>query len=145
MAFIQLDDISAKLEISVFAEAVEANRSRLREDQVLVIEGKVSNDDFNGGLRIIADKIYELGEARSLYARSLLVQMSSDTADATRFAGILTPYRSEEAGCPVRIAYRSPQASAELMLPKHWGVRLDDGLLGSLKEWLGDQAVKVIW
>jgi len=145
MAFIQLDDISTKLEVSVFAETFDANRSRLREDQVLVIEGKVSNDDFSGGLRIIADKIYELGEARSLYARSLLVQMDSNTADTARFAGILTPYRSEDAGCPVRIAYRHPKASAELMLPKHWGVRLDDGLLGSLKEWLGDKAVKVIW
>lgn len=145
MAFIQLDDISAKLEVSVFSETFDNNRSRLREDQVLVIEGKVSNDDFSGGLRIIADKIYELGEARSLYARSLQIQMDASNADTARFAGILTPYRSEDAGCPVRVLYKNANASGELMLPKHWGVRLDDGLLGSLKEWLGEKAVKVIW
>jgi DNA polymerase-3 subunit alpha len=145
MAFIQLDDMSTKLEVSVFSETFDNNRSRLREDQVLIIEGKVSNDDFSGGLRIIADKIYELGEARSLYARSLQIQMNGDNADTTRFAGILTPYRSEDAGCPVRIRYKNARASGELMLPKHWGVRLDDGLLGSLREWLGEQAVKVIW
>jgi DNA polymerase-3 subunit alpha len=145
MAFIQLDDISAKLEVSVFSETFDNNRSRLREDQVLVIEAKVSNDDFSGGLRIVADKLYELGEARSLFARSLQVCMDQTNADTARFAGILTPYRSEEAGCPVRISYSNGQASGELMLPKKWGVRLDDGLLGSLREWLGDKAVKVIW
>ncbi|WP_028535766.1 DNA polymerase III subunit alpha [Paludibacterium yongneupense] len=144
MAFIQLDDGSTKLEVSVFAEACEANRHRLREDQVLVIEGKVSNDDFSGGLRIIADKIYELGEARSRYARSLLVQMNGN-ADVDRFAGLVTPYRSEDAGCPVRILYRNDKAQAELMLPPEWGVRLDDGLLGSLKEWLGEKAVRIVW
>jgi DNA polymerase-3 subunit alpha len=144
MAFIQLDDGSAKLEVSVFAEACEANRHRLREDQVLVIEGKVSNDDFSGGFRIIADKIYELGEARSRYARSLLVQMNGN-ADVDRFAGLVSPYRSEDAGCPVRILYRNSEAQAELMLPPEWGVRLDDGLLASLKDWLGEKAVKIVW
>jgi len=145
MAFIQLDDISAKLEVSVFSETFDNNRSRLREDQVLVIEAKISNDDFSGGLRIIADKIYELGEARSLFARSLQVSMSRESADTARFAGILTPYRSEDSGCPVRISYSNDQARGDLMLPREWGVRLDDGLLGSLREWLGEKAVKVIW
>jgi DNA polymerase-3 subunit alpha len=96
-------------------------------------------------LRIIADKIYELGEARSLYARSLMIQMNHTQADTAKLAGLLTPYRSEDAGCPVRVVYSNPQASGELMLPKQWGVRLDDGLLGSLKEWLGDKSVKIMW
>jgi len=145
MAFIQLEDLSAKVEVSVFSETYEANRGRLNEDQILVIEGKVSNDDFSGGLRIMADKIYELGEARSLYARSLQVTMNNGNADTARFAGLLTPYRSEEVGCPVRVLYGNGQASGELMLPKDWGVRLDDGLIGGLKDWLGDKAVKIIW
>ena len=145
MAFIQLEDTTGKLEVSVFSEVFDANRTRLHEDQVLVIEGKVSNDDFSGGLRITADKIYQLGEARSLYARSLQIHLPAAMADTTRLASLMTPYRSEEAGCPVRIVYQNTQARAELMLPKHWGLRLDDGLIGSLKDWLGEQAVKIIW
>ncbi|GGY28563.1 DNA-directed DNA polymerase [Paludibacterium paludis] len=144
MAFVQLDDGSAKLEVSVFSEVFDANRARLREDTVLIVEGKVSNDDFSGGLRIIADKIYELGEARSRYARFLW--MSLDAApDLARLRSQMTPYRSEEAGCPVRILYNNGKARGELMLPPAWGVRLDDGLLSGLREWLGDNAVKVMW
>ncbi|EEG06672.1 DNA polymerase III subunit alpha [Pseudogulbenkiania ferrooxidans] len=144
MAFIQLDDGSAKREVSVFSESFDANRAKLREDTVLVIEGKVSEDSFNGGLRIIADKIYELGEARSRYARSLALQINGN-ADVARLRTTLGPFRSEDAGCPVRLSYNNGLAKGDLLLPPEWGVRLDDGLLLALQDWLGDQAVKVLW
>ncbi len=144
MAFIQLDDASTKLEVSVFSEVFDANRARLREDTVLIIEGKVSNDDFSGGLRIIADKIYELGEARSRYARFLWISLEGDV-DVARLRALMSPYRSEDAGCPVRIQYNNGKARGELMLPPAWGVRLDDGLLSGLREWLGTACVKVMW
>ncbi|WP_024303592.1 DNA polymerase III subunit alpha [Pseudogulbenkiania sp. MAI-1] len=144
MAFIQLDDGSAKREVSVFSESFDANRTKLREDTVLVIEGKVSEDSFNGGLRIIADKIYELGEARSRYARSLALQINGN-ADVAKLRTTLSPFRSEDAGCPVRLSYSNGQAKGDLLLPPEWGVRLDDGLLLALQDWLGDKAVKVLW
>ncbi|SMF56153.1 DNA polymerase III subunit alpha [Pseudogulbenkiania subflava] len=144
MAFIQLDDGSAKREVSVFSESFDANRAKLREDTVLVVEGKVSEDSFNGGLRIIADKIYELGEARSRYARSLALQINGN-ADVARLRTTLSPFRSEDAGCPVRLSYNNGLARGDLLLPPEWGVRLDDGLLLALQDWLGDKAVKVLW
>ncbi|MFC3531945.1 DNA polymerase III subunit alpha [Vogesella facilis] len=144
MAFVQLDDGTAKLEVSLFAEAVDLNRTKLKDDIVLVVEGKVSEDKFSGGLRIIADQLYELGEARSRYARSLAIQMKA-SHDVTSLRNILTPYRSEEAGCPVRISYQNDKARGDLMLPPEWGVRLDDSLLVTLEDWLGERTVKVLW
>ena len=146
MAFIGLDDGTAKHEVSVFAQVFDANRTRLKEDTVLVIEGKVSHDDFSGGLRIIADKIYELSEARSRYARSLHLHINHTNADAAiRLRTLIAPYRSTEEGCPIRVQYRNPAAQGELLFPPEWGVRLDDGLLGGLRTWLGDSAVTIIW
>ncbi|HJV05873.1 MAG TPA: DNA polymerase III subunit alpha [Chromobacteriaceae bacterium] len=144
MAFVQLDDGSTKLEVSLFAESYEANRSRLKDDTVLVVEGKVSEDNFSGGLRIIADKVYELGEARSRYARSLSLQMNGNS-DVGKLKTLLQPFQSEEAGCPVRISYNNGRARGDLMLPPAWGVRLDDGLLLSLRDWLGEDSVRVLW
>lgn len=144
MAFVQLDDGSTKLEVSLFAESYEANRSRLKDDTVLVVEGKVSEDNFSGGLRIIADKVYELGEARSRYARSLSVSMNGN-ADISRFKSLLHPFTSEEMGCPVRVTYNNGKAKGDLMLPPIWGVTLDDGLLLALKDWLGAENVRIIW
>jgi DNA polymerase-3 subunit alpha len=144
MAFIQIDDGSAKLEVSVFAETFDANRTKLREDTVLVFEAKVSNDDFSGGLRIVADKVQDLGEARSRFARSLRLSMNGKT-DVMRLKSMLLPFKSEEAGCPIRVDYHNGNARGDLALSKDWGVKLEDGLLLSLKEWLGDKSVQVIW
>ena len=144
MAFIQLDDGTAKVEVSLFAEAVDANRNKLKDDVVLVVEGKVSEDRFSGGMRIIAENLYELGEARSRYARSLSVQMHP-RHDVATLRNIITPYRSEDSGCPLRITYHTGKAKGDLMLPPQWGVRLDDALLMTLEDWLGDNSVKIMW
>ena len=45
----------------------EANRHKLREDALLIVEGKVSYDDFSGGLRIVVDSVLELAEAQSRF------------------------------------------------------------------------------
>ena len=144
MAIIQLDDGSMKLDINVFSDSFDANRSRLKEDVVMVIEAKVSEDNFTSGLRIIAKKVYEWGEARSRYARSLSLKLTR-TVDISKLKAQLHEFRSEDAGCPVRIHYHNGEAHGDLMLPQAWNVRLEDGLLLGLQESLGHDNVKIMW
>jgi DNA polymerase-3 subunit alpha len=90
MAFVELDDGSSKREIGLFGDSYEVNRNKLKEDIVLVVQGKVMEDAFSGGLRIMADRIYDLGEARSCFARGLSLQMNGN-ADVNRLKTLLTP------------------------------------------------------
>ncbi|OWY37715.1 DNA polymerase III subunit alpha [Xenophilus sp. AP218F] len=143
MAFVQLDDGSAKLEVSLFAESFEVNREKLKEDVVLVVEGKVSEDAFSGGLRIIVDKLYSLGEARSRFARGLALQVSPQL-DIGKLKAELHPFKSPE-GCAVRLYYNNGKAKGELVLGQDWKTRPDDGLLLSLRDWLGEDKVKILW
>ena len=57
MVFAVLDDGTAQVEISVFNELYEKHRNRLRGDQLIIVQGKVSNDDYSGGMRIVADQL----------------------------------------------------------------------------------------
>src|SRR5699024_12088384 len=52
MLYAMLDDGTAQVEVSIFNEVFEAHRAMLREDQLVVICGKVSHDDYTGGLRV---------------------------------------------------------------------------------------------
>ena len=54
----------------MFNELWEAERAKIKEDELLLVEGKVQNDDYSGGLRITADRLLTLAEARGRYARS---------------------------------------------------------------------------
>ena len=142
MAVIQLDDGSTQLEVTVFNELWEAERAKIREDELLLVEGKVQKDDFSGGLRISADKLYTLAEARGRYARGLQLTMNGGS-DARRLQALLAPFRNGP--CPVRLNYRNGDAVAELPLPENWRVRLDDALLAGLSDWLQPENVKVLY
>ena len=145
MAIVALDDASGMLEVSVFNELWEAERSKIREDELLLVEGKVQRDDYSGGLRVTADRLLTLAEARTRFAKLLRLSINGHAGshDVRRMLAVLTPYRN--GSCPVRIAYRNQQAQAELVLPETWRVRLEDGLLHSLREWLTDANVEIIY
>jgi len=142
MAVVALDDGTTQLEVTVFNELWDAERAKIKEDELLLVEGKVQKDDYSGGLRITADKLYTLTEARGRYARSLRLTMNG-ASDAKRLQALLTPFRNGP--CPVRLSYRNGDAVAELPLPESWRVRLDDALIAGLNEWLKAENVKVIY
>ena len=142
MAVVVLDDGTTQLEVTVFNELWDAERAKIKEDELLLVEGKVQKDDYSGGLRITADKLYTLAEARGRYARSLRLTMNGGS-DAKRLQALLGPFRNGP--CPVRLSYRNGDAVAELPLPENWRVRLDDALIKGLADWLTPENVKVIY
>jgi DNA polymerase-3 subunit alpha len=147
MAVVMLDDASAQVEISVFNELWDAERAKIREDELLLVEGKVQRDDYSGGLRVTADKLLTLAEARGRHARVLKLALNGNMNDATadRLRGVLASYRAVDGACPVRICYRNAAAETELSLPEAWRVRLEDSLLTQLSDWLSRENVRVIY
>ncbi|MBI5921391.1 MAG: DNA polymerase III subunit alpha [Betaproteobacteria bacterium] len=145
MAIVMLDDATAQVEVSVFNELFEAERQKIREDDLLLVEGKVTRDDFSGGFRVVADKLLTLGEARSRFAKELSLSMNGQS-NAEKLRVLLAPYRVPGNGaCPVRLRYRNGEAEVELGLPDNWRVRLDDALLIALQEWLSEANVSVVY
>jgi len=142
MAVVLLDDATAQVEVAVFSEVFEANRAWIKEDQLLVIEGKVSHDEFSGGLRVTADRLYDLGAARARFARAVCLTCNGEASPA-KLKGVLAPYRN--GNCPVIIRYRNGEAACELELGEGWRVSLQDALLQSLAASLRPENVRIIY
>ena len=121
-----------------------ANAGLLKEDQLLFVEGKVSNDDFTGGLRVNARRLFDVSAARSAYA-SLLRISCNGQADALKLRELLVPFckssgaEQDLRGCPVQIDYRNRDARVELSLGEAWRVELRDELLHGLRAWLSER------
>jgi len=147
MAFIQIDDGTTALEVSVFNELLEAERAKIREDEVLIIEGRVQRDDFagEGRVKIVADRLLTLAEARSRFARHLRLSLNGQASGnnarsaAQRLRSLLAPYTPGD--CPVRLSYRNADAACELAFGDANRVRLEDDLLAALREWLSSDNV----
>ncbi|MDR1063439.1 MAG: DNA polymerase III subunit alpha [Azoarcus sp.] len=151
MAFVLLDDGTQPREVTVYSEVLDTQRGKIVVDEVLVIEGKANHDEFSGGMRIIADRLSTLGEARGCYARALDLRLDAGKinghagAAIERLAALLTPFRTAGSDCFVRVSYRNAQAEGDLPLGDGWRVRPDDALLEGLRAWLSVEAVEVVY
>jgi DNA polymerase III subunit alpha len=147
MAIVSIDDAVARIEVVVGSELLNQNAQLIKEDQLLVVEGRISHDDFSGGMRVSARKIFDLVSARSAYANMLKISCNG-LSDAKKLSEILNPYRnnsSDKKRCPVKIEYHNQSAQASLMLGEDWYVELHDDLLRQLTTWLSKENIKILY
>ncbi len=156
MGVIVLDDGSARVELVVYSELFDVNRHWLKEDQLLIVEANVSskgNSDENGGrLRISTEKLFDLTNARSHYAKAMRLHCNG-LSNAVKLKDLLTPYRetvsqsseNNNCYCPVSVVYRNQNAACEIELGDAWRVSLHDNLLQSLSEHFKKENVRVIY
>jgi DNA polymerase III subunit alpha len=144
MAIVLLDDGTTPLEVVVFAESYDAYRDWIKEDELLIVEGKVSADAYSGGLRVTAEKVYDLAHARGRFARELRLSCNGHSNGA-RLKEILSPFVNSDGGCPVTISYHNGKASCEVNLGAAWRVQLHDRLIELLGQWLNPEQVRVVY
>ena len=146
MVRVVLDDGSGSEEIAVFSEAWDQYRHLLKEDQLVVVHGKLSKDDYSGGHRLSVERILDLGDARGEHARALQLTVGKAPDTAARLKALLEPFRvdgSQGGGCPVEIHYCGDNAAAVLRLGHEWSVKPDDALLAGLRGWLTEARVEM--
>jgi DNA polymerase-3 subunit alpha len=145
MMVVTLDDASAQVEISVFNELFERHRDKLKEDALLVVSGKVQDDQFSGGLRVLAEELMDLDGLRARYAARLRISMNGG-ADAKRLQQVLAPYRAAGNGaCQVVVSYGNGKAACEVALGEGWRVRPDSKLISELGDWLTPENVELVF
>ncbi|WP_099607582.1 DNA polymerase III subunit alpha [Vibrio coralliilyticus] len=139
-----LDDRSGRMEVMLFSDALDRYAELLEQDKILVVSGQVSFDDFNGGLKMSAREVMDLGTAREKYARGLSVSIEQSQIDDQffeRFSKILEPYKAGTV--PVHIYYQRSDARARLTLGTEWRVTPSDELIDNLKQLLGKSQVEL--
>ncbi|MGF1740946.1 DNA polymerase III subunit alpha [Vibrio profundum] len=139
-----LDDRSSRMEVMLFSDALERYAELLEKDKILVVTGQVSFDDFNGGLKMSAREVMDLGDAREKYTRGLSISINESQIDSQffeRFGQILEPHRA--GSVPVNIYYQRSDATAKMTLGTEWRVTPADALLDELKQLLGANQVEL--
>jgi len=144
MAFVTLDDRTGRLELAVFADIYQRSREQVVKDNLLVVEGQVSVDEYTGGFKMSADKIYTIDQARAAFGKRVVIEVSSSLA-GNGFVGQL---KSILAGgtrgrCPVWLRYRNGDALADIQLGDDWRIEPTRAVLDRLSELAGDQSVQL--
>ena len=144
MCFITLDDRSGRIEVALFAELYREHRDKIGRDAILVVAGQVSEDDYTGGLKMRADAIQTLVEARRAALKSLVLELRTEQMgpeQISRLAAIIAPYRS--GACPLRLRLRRPGAVGDIALPEDWALNPEDELLHRLRDNFGRDSLQL--
>ncbi len=148
MAIVTLDDAISRIDVVIGNEILSQSQRLVQEDQLLIVEGRVSHDDFTGGIRFTARKLYDLVSARNQFAHHLRISCNGQS-DAQKLRDILKPYcgvsQNNLKRCRVKIDYHNDQGYVELLLGREWQVDLHDELIDGLTQWLSEENVKILY
>ncbi|MCD1630861.1 MULTISPECIES: DNA polymerase III subunit alpha [Marinobacter] len=146
MCFITLDDRSARIEATLFSEAFFENRELLQSDQVIVVEGQVSHDDYSGQMKMRVSSVMDVATARQQFSRGIRLALRADQLQnglLDKLDDTLRPFRNE--GSPVWIEYSSAEARTRIELGESWRVQPDDNLLFELRHLVGEKSVELVY
>lgn len=146
LVILTLEDASASIDVTMFAENFANYRSCLVEDQLVIVEGEVVVDNFSDSYRIRANRAMSLDQARAVYARGLLLKLDATYMNDETLRNlheVLNQYRGGD--CPVFIGYSNDEANAKLVLGDEWKVHPREELLSKLKDCYSDAAVCFIY
>ncbi|MBP7943368.1 MAG: DNA polymerase III subunit alpha [Polynucleobacter sp.] len=91
MMIATIDDGTAAIEVTLYSEVYEPNRSWLKEDELLVAKVNVTPDKFSGGMRIVSEAVMDITGARMRFARN--IHLSIDSAiDLKSLRSQIGPY-----------------------------------------------------
>jgi len=141
IATLVLDDGSARMEAVAYTEVFERYNELLLVEQIVVIEGSISFDDFAGQNRISIESVMNVEQARERFLKDLVLDLDSSHLDLGKKIPQLHKLLSVYQGgsCPVKIKLTLPGASTVINLSDQWQVSPKNTLLTELKKTLPEQ------
>ena len=136
MGFMSLDDKTARLEIVMGPGVFEMVRESIRPDMVVMVEGEVAEDSFNGGIKMDAASVVSLADARVEKGRAIKLSVrqpekTTEPQQIRELSGLLNQYQSEN-GLPLVVDYTNNLANAQMKTVGENGFYPDDELIEAL-------------
>ena len=122
VAIFKLDDKSEAIEAVANEELLNANRDLLKDDELIVVQGKVQPDRFSGGLRLTVAQVWDLASARCRFGKYLRVAVNGSVPPVAEVLRdfpsrrIATEQGDLPQGLTVRLQLNREAASGELDL-----------------------------
>jgi DNA polymerase-3 subunit alpha len=138
MAIMTLEDLSGRIDITLFSETYQQVAQQLEKDSIFLVKGTVSKDDYTGGIKMVAEGIIPLEEARQRMSRQLMLRVF-DEKTVDRILRELPQLLKQfgEGRCPIKIVYQAGEQGAELKLGDAWRIKPCSELLTELYKLCG--------
>lgn len=143
LAELVLDDRTSHTLVKIFPKVYEEFRDLILKDHLVVVSGNVETDDFAvSGYAIVVTQMYHFEQYRANHA-SLMLRIPKEMSGNSAIQSLnqmLSPYRNGPT--QIFLEYHNGTAYCRLRFDEpSWKIRLNEALLNSLKEFLGEKNV----
>ena len=123
MGFAAIEDASGRIEVGLFREALNEYAAVFAKDQMVVVAGGLSIDEYSGGYQLKLRQAWTLAQACERFGRGVRLHVANV---APKWLDLLakTLKPAQGGNAPVRIAYQNASARTELQLGDTWRVRI---------------------
>ncbi|TCT00127.1 DNA polymerase III subunit alpha [Pseudofulvimonas gallinarii] len=130
--FVSIEDWSGRVEASFYAEGWLDNAPRLSRERIVLVEGQLRPDNFNGGgVSLRGRGVLDLDEALARFAESLHLTIDAERCD---FPSLAAELRAALPGrCSLRLHLRTGSARGDLVPALDWRLRPSLDLLDRLR------------
>ncbi|MEO8525817.1 MAG: DNA polymerase III subunit alpha [Caldimonas sp.] len=122
VAIFKLDDGSESMEAVANEELLNANRDLLKDDELVIVQGKVQPDRFSGGVRLNVQSVWDLAAARCRFGKYLRVEVNGSVPPVAEVLRefpsrrLVTEHGESAQGLVVRLALLREHAAGEIDL-----------------------------
>ncbi|WP_040327946.1 DNA polymerase III subunit alpha [Acidovorax delafieldii] len=95
LGLFRLDDKSGVIEASADEALLNTYRNQLKEDEFVVMLGRLQLDHFSGGLRVKVQQVWDMAGARARFGKYLHVVVGDKSPDVKRLVQEFPPRREE--------------------------------------------------
>ncbi len=142
MAIVTLEDQTGRMDMVAFSKTYATYGELLQKDQLVIIRGDMSLDNFTGEYRITANELMDLPTARERFAQGLYLSINPEHLPEEWLPQLKTILTAHSGGdCPIYVFYADAKARVKLQLKQDWYVKLADLLFEQLSELLGHENI----
>ena len=148
LCILTLDDRSARMDITLFGDVYDSARSIINKDVVLIIEGEVAPDEYNGGVRARGQSVMSVTQARARHASHIEIQCDQQQLSNARIKTLkecLMKSQQSLDRISIALRFQREDAQGDLRLGDAWQPEPSDEQIIALKELFGNAAVRLVW
>ena len=143
MAFFKLDCLGGQAEILAFSDTFAKYKDLIKNDSVVFISGKPTDETDFSELKMIADDIVNVEKAREIYSKNVNIRIEPDQMSPTDVDALLNMAKEHVGGCGLMFHMASERGKQQRIYAHNVKVSAHSSFLKKLRDTYGKQNVWV--
>ena len=146
MAFFEMDCFGGTVEVIAFSDCFEKYENLIEEDAVIFINGKMADDTNFSDLKVMADKIVSVENAREYFSRKLIINLAAQNVSPDDIEDLYEFARRFTGDCNLLFHLSNPNPALSkpvTVLAHNIKVSTDRNFVKQLRDKYGKENIKV--